>query len=326
MKLINSLVLIAALLAVVLPLSASAAPHAELSRRGWFKDLWDRVVVPIFNPPPPRPSPPRTTARPIPTGTVKPTTTVATVPVRTTQAPVPTRASTAPVRTTSTAPVRTSTRAATATTRASTVLTRPSASTTREPIRPTSTQRVSTATTGSSSSTRRTRPTPVPHDPNSDGSFSTAFEIPSLARLEKSFGEFERVFELLPQNGRSPNTPWASTYWPSYLDNLNFRWQGRSVLSPVEKYAMAFGLDADVVSTEVSRQHGIRTPGHTKTCSMDWNCSNGDKCVARRGTGFFGKKYCVPTWEGICDGWAAASILLPEPKCAVTGPNGVVSS
>ena len=34
--------------------------------------------------------------------------------------------------------------------------------------------------------------------------------------------------------------PWPDTYWPTYEDSVNARWQGSDVPSPLEKYDMAF--------------------------------------------------------------------------------------
>ncbi len=44
----------------------------------------------------------------------------------------------------------------------------------------------------------------------------------------------------LPRQGRIEQMAWPSTYWPTYEDSVNVRWQGQSSRSPIEKYDMAF--------------------------------------------------------------------------------------
>ncbi|KAJ3023611.1 hypothetical protein HKX48_002159 [Thoreauomyces humboldtii] len=176
--------------------------------------------------------------------------------------------------------------------------------------------------------------TPLPHpssgsvtgppvvDSNTDGHFDTGSEVPSLALLESHFGAFERVFANLPTSGKAPTIPWASTYWPAYEDGANNRWAGANTPSPIEKYAQAYKWNAGQLADQISYEHGIDS-AKGKSCFSSWSCEDGAECVARRGSGgLFGKKYCVQTWEGICDGWTAAALTMPEPRCPVT-QNGV---
>ncbi|KND01566.1 uncharacterized protein SPPG_03366 [Spizellomyces punctatus DAOM BR117] len=153
----------------------------------------------------------------------------------------------------------------------------------------------------------------------SDGDFDPATEIPSLTYLETAFGKFERKFDALPKSGEAPQLPWTSTYWPSTYDGINYRWKSPEIGSPVEKYAIAFNISSRALGNLVSKQQGIDAPWHTKQCVGDFSCASGDRCVSRRGSDV---KLCVADWEGICDGWTAASIMMPEPRCAVTF-NGV---
>ena len=51
---------------------------------------------------------------------------------------------------------------------------------------------------------------------------------------------FEYRYEELPANGRFEGTAWAASYWPTLQGSSNYRWQGEGVLSPMEKYDVAF--------------------------------------------------------------------------------------
>jgi hypothetical protein len=127
-----------------------------------------------------------------------------------------------------------------------------------------------------------------------------------------------RVAEL-PRNGEATNIPWASSYWPVYEDSINYKWAGASSESASAKYGRAFGVSD--VENAVSRYHGIDAQSSRTACTDNSQCNSqiGESCAKRPGQT---SGRCIPTWWGICHAWAPASILLPEPKQAVTY-NGV---
>lgn len=127
-----------------------------------------------------------------------------------------------------------------------------------------------------------------------------------------------RVAEL-PRTGQATNIPWASSYWPVYEDSINFKWAGASSESAPTKYGRAFGVTD--VENSVSRYHGIDSQSSRTACTETSQCNAqiGEQCAKRPGQT---SGRCIPTWWGICHAWAPVSILLPEPKKAVTY-NGV---
>jgi hypothetical protein len=128
-----------------------------------------------------------------------------------------------------------------------------------------------------------------------------------------------RVPAQLPATGAAQTSPWAGSYWPTYLDNINAQWAGDGSDSAAMKYQKAFG--GSNVEDAVSAFRGIDSATTQKTCMQSSECdaTNGETCAMRRGktTG-----RCVPTWWGICHAWSPAAIMLPEPKHAVTR-NGI---
>lgn len=124
-------------------------------------------------------------------------------------------------------------------------------------------------------------------------------------------------FDVLPTQGEAANVPWAGSYWPTYEDNINYRWAGAQSDSPSLKYQKAFGGTG--VEDAVSRYHGIESV--SKTCRETTECDSflGETCAKRPGKD---EGRCVATWWGICHAWTPASILFPEPKNPVTR-NGV---
>lgn len=131
--------------------------------------------------------------------------------------------------------------------------------------------------------------------------------------------DFEHTFASLPTSGEAKTAPWAGNYWPTYRDNLNYRWDGDDNLSPAGKYAAAF--ERDGLEDRVSAEFGIESITSAKTCSTDDDCTkaNGEVCAKRFGED---EGRCIETWFGICHAWAPAAIMEPEPISPVTH-NGV---
>ena len=119
----------------------------------------------------------------------------------------------------------------------------------------------------------------------------------------------------IPEDGAAANTPWTANYWPTYHDSINHRWAGDEVLSPAEKYGLAFGIPE--LGDRVSRLYGIDAYADRTECTDDEACNKdlGEKCSKRLGAE---SGRCIPTWWGICHAWAPGSILEVEPVHPVT--------
>ncbi|MCA1825632.1 MAG: hypothetical protein LC689_01675 [Myxococcales bacterium] len=129
----------------------------------------------------------------------------------------------------------------------------------------------------------------------------------------------EYKLDALPAQGQAKVIPWTGSYWPTANDNINYRWAGASSDSPAKKYEKAFG--GHNLEDMVSKYHGIDSVAGAKSCTANSQCSSADGEICAKRTGQTGGR-CIPTWWGICHGWTPASILMPEPKHAVTR-NGV---
>ena len=112
----------------------------------------------------------------------------------------------------------------------------------------------------------------------------------------------------LPVQGSVNTMPWVGSYWPVYLDSINYRWAGPYSESAAAKYERAFG--GYNVEDAVSRYHGIDISGG-RTCYAHNQCGFGNMCGIRAGRAY---GVCMPLWWGICQAWAAASILHEEPR------------
>jgi hypothetical protein len=148
---------------------------------------------------------------------------------------------------------------------------------------------------------------------------SSAGVLRDIQQLESFAGQsFERNWFKLPKSNKIKRNIWPGPYWPTNEDGINARWAGEDSLSPVEKYAKAFGLDANVLANAVSRKSGIDSLSSLAKCTKDSDCYR-LKCAVRRGQT---EGRCIPSWFGICHAWAPVSIVEDEPMKAVT-VNGV---
>ena len=155
--------------------------------------------------------------------------------------------------------------------------------------------------------------------------------------------ELNYAFDELPTEAEA-GTPWSANYWPNYKDSINDRWQGVDVLSPAEKYDVAFH------KWEASEEFMTLKPFNSDTCEWDedyykglgpvadWTSNNKGNKKSRNGLdddndGIADKDECksnvdgdkneeqrdgVETWWGICHAWAPAAIMEPEPLASVT--------
>ncbi len=141
---------------------------------------------------------------------------------------------------------------------------------------------------------------------------------PAIADLE---GDFVYSYAELPTEGEANRVPWASDYWPTYKDSVNFRWSGADVSSPAEKFAAAF--DKPNIGAGVSWGYGVRSQPHADRCSETADCEveNGNSKVCAKEVGA-DTGYCIEDWTGICHAWAPAAIMHPEPQRPITH-NGV---
>lgn len=124
---------------------------------------------------------------------------------------------------------------------------------------------------------------------------------------------FVMEIERFPLQGKPSQQPWSGDYWGTYQDSLNKRWDGETSQSPAEKVAQAFNLPS--FPKYITDNVGVGQT-HLKQCDQTSDCADlkdGSQCVRARGVTGANTGRCVPTWWGICHGWAPAAIALPAP-------------
>ncbi len=148
--------------------------------------------------------------------------------------------------------------------------------------------------------------------PNGDGKFEAWNSANNPAYVDPSFNY---AVSALPLEGKGP-APIPGDYWAVARDGLNAKWDGSDSLSPAEKYEKAFGKEKGSVQRAVSEANGVLSQMHLKSCSTDADCADlndGSICGSYKDKDTEAHR-CIPTWFGICHGWAPYAISEPAAR------------
>ena len=148
---------------------------------------------------------------------------------------------------------------------------------------------------------------------------------------ERFDGEFNYHVEDLPLEGRAERDSWPSTYWPTYEDGINARWQSNE-LSPAEKYDLAFnGWELPEGFMELRPFDRYRPdpesgwdpayyeqlgPLASHTSQNMGNRRDREAAVADE-EDHRPDEWPVETWWGLCHAWVPAALLEDRPLRAV---------
>ncbi|HXH73582.1 MAG TPA: hypothetical protein VNJ08_01355 [Bacteriovoracaceae bacterium] len=126
---------------------------------------------------------------------------------------------------------------------------------------------------------------------------------------------YNRSFTRLPLNGqiKNKNRLWSGDYWPLNKGNINYRWFAREKigfnLKSPGKTQSSTATQAQLSALSPSEKYDIFT-GRYDYPLKAWVDSISSPNALK--------------WEGICHGWAAASINHNEPvPVIVTNPDGI---
>ncbi len=136
----------------------------------------------------------------------------------------------------------------------------------------------------------------------------------------------------LPREGRAERVAWPSTYWPTYEDSINHRWQ-RDEFSPAEKYDRAFNDWTPDESFMELRPFSRRQPTPEEDWDPDYyeqlgplasyisrnmgNRHDRELAVEHGGAPEGDVEWDVETWWGLCHAWVPAAMLEDRPLRAV---------
>lgn len=150
------------------------------------------------------------------------------------------------------------------------------------------------------------------------------------ARFLKFLDE-ELVYTLseLPMEGSAIKEPWPETYWPTYQDSTNARWDGLENLSPLEKYDMVFNewvppagfMDLKPYTPSCGAAEFDSSYYDAIGPAARWMSENRGNWQAHDGVDSDGDgeiDECddhdgIDGWWGLCHAWTPAALIEDEP-------------
>jgi hypothetical protein len=136
------------------------------------------------------------------------------------------------------------------------------------------------------------------------------FNNPELMENETPL---ERNFSKLPVDGKLENEPWSDDYWPSQFGGIAHRWNHPAPMmfkytSPTLQQVQAMTSE-ELMQLSPAEKFDIYEGRYDfPTVKAEW---------ARTGVRSL-------SWEGLCDGIAMVSLLLPEPRpTLIRGAHGI---
>lgn len=110
------------------------------------------------------------------------------------------------------------------------------------------------------------------------------------------------------------SSPWSDSYWPTYAGQIAARFG-----DPEFNSALIWKLNADYLEKMLGRG----TDEHLSPAEK-YDLLIGDKDftltkkMIRNGQPYADRDGAVPTWFGLCHGWASASFMMPRPTKGIT--------
>jgi len=118
--------------------------------------------------------------------------------------------------------------------------------------------------------------------------------------------DFQRNFSQLPISGTLEKQPWSDSYWPSYLGGIALRWN-----TPFNTYEDSFRYRA----LPFRRLRRMGPAGLAQLSPAEkFDLLNSDYSYSLLRAERARTRPNAPTWEGLCHGWATASLTFDEPK------------
>jgi hypothetical protein len=144
---------------------------------------------------------------------------------------------------------------------------------------------------------------------------SAPFSWEDAATFVESFkyADLDEMHAMKLEQAKLPIEPWSGYFWPLYGGGLAFRYQDPLlpkglVWSEYKDYLLSTLGQGPIASLSPAEKYDLLVGDPSFTLTRN-QTTLGAK---------FAKNGKVETWLGFCNGWAAASIMLPRPAHSIT--------
>lgn len=119
--------------------------------------------------------------------------------------------------------------------------------------------------------------------------------------------DFDKGFFALPLSGKLDETPWTDTYWPSNRGGISARWADAAFNSDESNFGYV-PPSREQVARMTKRQLALLSPAEK------FDIYNGDYSYPTVQSERRRVRPTLPSWEGLCHGWAPAAVHFKEPQ------------
>lgn len=146
--------------------------------------------------------------------------------------------------------------------------------------------------------------------------------IDEPSRMVKSL---KTMSEMNLQTGKSAQEPWSDSYWPLSRGGLGQRYSDEKVMSMDFKEALDYVIAMDPEKMIAEGRWQELSPAEKYDYVMGLKNYPLTDSSWQDGKEYYDQYGSVESWMGLCHGWAAVSMMMPEPKKRVeiqtaTGP------
>lgn len=111
--------------------------------------------------------------------------------------------------------------------------------------------------------------------------------------------------------------PWSDSYWPLYQGAIGNRYNDPGFIYDEWKDAFNYITKNSAAKLIAKKEFNLLSPAEKYDHFLQIKTNGLTQSNWSEGKGYFNEYGTVETWMGLCHGWAAASIMMPEPKKTV---------
>lgn len=149
---------------------------------------------------------------------------------------------------------------------------------------------------------------------DSPNSLKEAWDQPNDPGIFSQTYDFR--FDSLPASGQTKRSGWSGDYWPTFRGGLSHRWNMPGDLSQTAGYPLLnrgqLG-SIDLRTLSPAEKYDIYSGDYSfRLTQAERERTRVLATIA--GNPQFSPGFSIPAWEGLCHGWAPASISYQEPR------------
>ena len=108
--------------------------------------------------------------------------------------------------------------------------------------------------------------------------------------------------------------PWSDTYWPLYEGTLGYRYNDNQMNFGDWKQSFDYVMANPAKELIGKKEFDFLSPSEKYDLLLNLGADNLTKASWAEGESYFKEYGTVETWMGLCHGWSAAAMMMPNPE------------